>query len=63
MTRSEWLADLRTAFADLDAVARDMLRPPRERELGPAYHRSLYDDAAEKMTALLENGPDSATRH
>jgi hypothetical protein len=37
-----WLDALRESFEDLDAVASDMLRPPRKRELGPALHAEHY---------------------
>lgn len=47
------LADLRVAFDDADAIARDMLRPSRERELGPVLHRQNYDEARAKVVQLL----------
>jgi hypothetical protein len=34
-----------------------MLRAPRDRELGPAYHRELYEEAFGKIAALLEHAP------
>jgi hypothetical protein len=43
-----WLARLRESFADLDAVASDMLRPPRERELGPVLHEQYYGEARDR---------------
>jgi len=49
-----WLVDVRTAFDDADAVAVDMLRPVRERELGHVQHRNLYGDARKALIELLE---------
>jgi len=49
-----WLAGLRTAFHDLDAVALDMLRPPRSRELGPAIHAANYGAAREQVLQALD---------
>jgi len=34
-----------------------MLRLPRDRELGPAYHRDLYEEASGKITARLAHAP------
>jgi hypothetical protein len=48
-----WLADLRLAFADADAVTRDTLRRPRRRELGPVLARHNYRDAHQRITSLL----------
>ena len=42
---SRWLGALRLAFNDADAVTADMLRPPPERELGPALHAATYGAA------------------
>jgi len=39
---SKWLAGLRLSFNDADGAALDMLRPPRERDLGPALHAQNY---------------------
>ena len=50
-----WLADLRVAVDDSAAVAEDMLRPPRRRDLGPREHRRLYQDAAAKLDALFDH--------
>ena len=49
-----WLAGLRSAFNDLDAVALDMLRPPRFRELGPAIHARNYTAAREQVLQALD---------
>lgn len=49
-----WLADVRTAFDDADAVTADMLRPTRERELGHVQHQRLYGDARKVVIELLE---------
>ncbi len=47
------LMDMRVAIEDADAVSRDMLRPPRLRELGPALHSRQYREAHEKMITAL----------
>ncbi len=47
------LSDMRIAIDDADAVARDMLRPPRLRELGPALHSRQYREAHEKILSVL----------
>ncbi len=54
------LADLRSAFDDADAVALDMLRAPRRRNLGPREHRRLYREARGKLLQLLAS-PDNDT--
>jgi hypothetical protein len=41
-------------ISDAQAVTEDMLRPPRERELGPALHRDRYRDTAEQLRQLLD---------
>ncbi|MFT3766822.1 MAG: hypothetical protein QM820_15095 [Minicystis sp.] len=48
-----WLVSLNVALDDIDAIARDMLRPPRRRELGPAKHREMYEDGWDKLMSLL----------
>ncbi|MFT3768258.1 MAG: hypothetical protein QM820_22640 [Minicystis sp.] len=48
-----WLVSLNVALDDVDAVARDMLRSPRRRELGPVKHHELYEDGWDKVMALL----------
>lgn len=48
-----WLEALRTAFQDADAVALDMLRPPRARDLGPALHARNYGEARAAVLAAL----------
>jgi hypothetical protein len=48
-----WLAGLRLAFNDADAVTLDMLRPPRHRELGPAVHAKNYENARAAILAAL----------
>jgi RNA polymerase-interacting CarD/CdnL/TRCF family regulator len=58
MTRGAWLDDLRSAVADVDGVVRDLLRRPAERELGPVYHRQIYEEAFAKIAALLDAAPD-----
>ncbi|MFT3766339.1 MAG: hypothetical protein QM820_12635 [Minicystis sp.] len=55
-----WLADLRIALDDIDAVAADMLRPPDERELGPVKHRELYGDGRRSVVEMIEFARPSA---
>ncbi len=43
------LIELRVAFADADAVTSDLLRPPRERELGHVQQVRLYFEAQKKI--------------
>jgi hypothetical protein len=60
---SKWLAGLRLAFNDADAVALDMLRPPRVRELGPALHAKNYGEARAQILQSLAYAaklPDAA---
>jgi hypothetical protein len=51
---AKWLGALRVDIADADAIARDMLRPPRERELGPATHRERYEEAHASILRALD---------
>lgn len=39
---SRWLGRLRVHLNDADAVVRDLLRAPRQRELGPVLARQNY---------------------
>ncbi|APR82512.1 Hypothetical protein A7982_07861 [Minicystis rosea] len=48
------LVELRVSFDDADAVTEDMLRPPRQRALGPALHRDNYTDAKQKILEVLD---------
>jgi hypothetical protein len=50
---SHWLDGLRVAFADADATALDMLKPARDRELGPALHARNYGEARTAVLAAL----------
>jgi hypothetical protein len=54
-----WLADLRVAVDDADAVTRDALRPLGRRELGRALHRHNYREARERIVALLAHAEPS----
>ena len=56
--RADWIARLRTAWHDADAVSADMLQPPRKRRLGPVQHRELYAEAADKIEKLLAAPPE-----
>ena len=51
---SRWLGGLRVSFADADAAARDMLRPERKRQLGPATHRAHYLAARAQILKAIE---------
>ena len=51
---SQWLAGLRLSFNDADAVAEDMLLPPRRRELGPALHATNYRAARAQIVQALD---------
>jgi hypothetical protein len=57
---AEWLTCLRVAVDDADAAARDMLRAPRRRGLGPRQHRKLYRGAAKQIRSLLDHPPFEA---
>ncbi len=46
--------ELRVAFLDADAVVADLLRPPRERELGHREHVRIYTEARKKIFATLD---------
>lgn len=45
--------ELVATWEDADAVARNMLRPERQRKLGHREHRRLYREATGKLTELL----------
>lgn len=51
---SRWLGAVRVTIGDAAAIAEDMLRPPRMRELGPALHRERYQDTATQLRQLLD---------
>jgi hypothetical protein len=50
----QWLGALRVSLNDAHAVAQDMLREPRERELGPALHAKNYGDAWAQIVRALD---------
>ncbi len=61
-----WLADLAGHFADVDALVRDMLAPPSQRELGPVLHAHNYAEARDAILdafafAGIVTEPDDAT--
>ena len=56
---AQWLGALRVTLVDHLAVVEDMLRPPRQRELGPALHRERAGETATQLRQLL----DAATAH
>ena len=47
------ILDLSEGWRDADAVASDMLKPLRARELGPALARENYDEARGKIVDAL----------
>jgi hypothetical protein len=49
-----WLGALRVTIGDAQAIAEDMLRPPRERELGPALHLERHRDTTAQIRTLLD---------
>ena len=51
-----WWVDVNVTLDDGDAVVRDMLRPPQERELGPAKHREMYEEVWDKLMTLMGRG-------
>ncbi len=56
---ARWLAGLRAAFNDLDAVGLDLLCAPPDRELGPALAAQNYHAARDQiLSALNFAGPD-----
>jgi hypothetical protein len=48
-----WYHELRVATADHDAVTRDLLRRPRNRDLGVREAKRLYRDARDKLRRLF----------
>jgi hypothetical protein len=48
-----WLAGLWSAFEDADAIALDMLKPARARQLGPALHAQKYAETREQILHAL----------
>lgn len=62
------MAELRIAFFEADQVTKDTLRPPRARELGPAYHRKAYAEARSEIRRLMDlavtliEAPEEPTR-
>jgi hypothetical protein len=50
---SSWLACLWQSFDDADGVTLDLLRPPRERELGPVLQAKNYGQARAQILAAL----------
>jgi hypothetical protein len=51
---AEWFGPLRVSLNDAHAVSLDMLRAPRERELGPATHAKNYADAWSQIAQAIE---------
>jgi hypothetical protein len=49
-----WLGAVKLTVGDQDAITRDMLRKPHDRELGPALHRQRYAETAEQLRQLLD---------
>jgi hypothetical protein len=58
---SRWLAGLWQSFDDADGVTLDLLRPHRERRLGPVLHAKNYGEArAQILDALAYAGAPEA---
>ena len=51
---SVWLNSLRVSIDDALAIMGDMVRSPRDRELGPAQHRDQHSALAEQLQGLLD---------
>lgn len=51
---AEWLGNLRASLKDADWTTTDMLRPKRERELGPKLHREHYEGAWHQVEQAME---------
>ena len=47
------VADLHRSVGDVDALVKDMLRPPSKRELGRLTHRDNYKDAHRRIVDIL----------
>lgn len=56
--RRRWLGELVLAIEDGHAITEDMLRPARERELGPVLHRHNYGEARSKVAHLIAAAMD-----
>ena len=48
-----WLAGLREGIDEMDGVASDMLKPPRQRDLGPVLAAKNYTAAREAVLHAL----------
>ena len=59
---SQCLSKLWASMKDANAVTQDLLRPPRERELGPVLHAQNYGDAwaqvVETMAYAMGSEPE-----
>ena len=51
--RRQFFGELREKLDDMNGSARDMLRSPEQRELGPVKHRELYEDAAASAAEMI----------
>ena len=51
-----WIADVRTAVLDHDAVTKDLLRRKRKRDLGVREAKRLYKEARDSLASLLALG-------
>ena len=52
----QWIADVRTAVLDHEAVTEDLLRRKRKRDLGVREAKRLYKEARDQLASLLALG-------
>ena len=53
---AKWMAEVRTATLDHEAVTKDLLRPKRKRNLGVREAKRLYKEARDQLAKLLALG-------
>ena len=51
-----WIAEVRSATLDHDAVTKDLLRRKRKRDLGVREAKRLYKEARDSLASLLALG-------
>ncbi len=59
MKRALWIERFKEAFAELDAVLKNLTRPPSRHSLPHAKCLKLYDDASATVRFLLDHPPDN----
>jgi hypothetical protein len=57
--RAVWIERFQEAFADLDAVLKNLTQPPSRHSLPHAKCLKLYDDASATIRFLLDHPPDN----